>query len=366
MSNEDKPGLLYIMGIDWDWIFQRPQIIERHLEETNDVTVIFPRSILKFFARSRSDYPQHYKILWTLPLQEKIKIIGKISRLLNRHIFRDIQKYETIVIGYPLYYRYIPRDYPGMLIYDCMDNHETLYCCRSGVQELLRQEKALIAHSGLVFASSQQLLEKLQKYDISPMPRMVLLRNGAEAPEGLSHIARPVCRTRYKIGYIGTIAEWFDRDLILKSLQRISDIEYHLVGPISIVLPDNESRLIAEGIVPHDLLYGIAQSYCCLVMPFRLDETVLCVDPVKLYEYIAMGKCIVAVFYPEIERFGDFVYFYHSDTDYIQLLDSLKMKGFPPKYTSRQRQDFLEGNSWKVRFATWDKAVNDRKQRVFP
>ena len=366
MSNRDKPRILYIMGIDWDWIFQRPQIIEQHLEKDNNVTVVFPRSILKLLKRRHLNYPERYRILWTLPLQEKIKAIGAVHRLLNRHVFRDIREHETTVIGFPLYYRYIPRDYSGTLIYDCMDNHESLYSYYAGVPELLRQGKLLMARSHLVFVSSQRLMEKLQRYDICPMPRMVLLRNGAKYPSKLPSIAQPVrpevSQMPYKIGYIGTVAEWFDRDLILESLRQIRDIEYHLIGPVNITLPQHESRLIMEGIVSHEHLYDTVGVCVCLVMPFKVNETVLYVDPVKLYEYIVMGKCILSVFYPEIERFEDFVYFYHSTWEYIQLLQQLKKQGFPPKYTSRQRQDFLVKNSWDARFDIWDNAVKDLRQ----
>lgn len=364
MGETGKGKLLYIMGIDWDWIFQRPQIIERHLEENYDVTVVFPRSILKIFSACQSCYPQHYRILWTLPLQERIKIIGKLSWLLNHRSFRNIEEYGMVVIGFPLYYRYIPRDYPGILIYDCMDNHEALYPYHAGVEELLRQEQELASTSRLVFTSSQMLMKKLQKYNKESLSRMVLLRNGVEIPAQLPDVARPSTKPLYKIGYIGTIAEWFDMDLLLKSLKAVEGIEYHLIGPSGIELPDNEEGIIAEGIVPHDSLYEVVQPYSCLVMPFQPNETVLYVDPVKLYEYIAMGKCIIAVYYPEIERFKDFVYFYRGGSDYIQLLTSLKKKGFPPKYTSWQRRYFLEENSWQTRFSIWDSAVRNVESRL--
>lgn len=363
MGREGKASLLYVMGIDWNWIFQRPQIIAHYLEQSYEVTVVFPQSILKLFHRKKEDYPKQYQILWTLPFQEKISIIGKLSRLLNRHIFRGVLRYEMIVIGFPLYYRYIPRNYCGTLIYDCMDNHEALYRYRRGMPELLRQEKELIAHSSLVFTSSLQLMKKLQQYKIDTMPQIILMRNGVMEAEQLQPIACPIYKGLHEIGYFGTIAEWFDKKLILESLQLIDDIEYHLIGPVNIELPEDEGRLIAEGVICHEQLYDAVKSYSCLIMPFLVNETVMCVDPVKLYEYIAMGKCIVAVFYEEIERFQDFVYFYHSGQEYICLLKELKQQGFPPKYNERQRQAFLEENSWAARFAVWDKAVREASNK---
>lgn len=358
MGENGKEKLLYIMGVDWDWIFQRPHIIEHHLEEKNDVTVVFPRSILKFFSKFHSRHPRYGRILWTLPLQEKVKAIGKLSRLLNRHVFQDIYKYRTIVLGYPLYNRYIPDDYGGLIIYDCMDNYEALYPYPAGVSDILRQEKCLVERSSLLFVSSQALMEKLMRYQIATMAHMVLLRNGTYIPEKLPSISLPKRQQQYWVGYFGTIAEWFDANLLVKSLEQVDDIEYHLIGPSCILLPKHP-RLIMEGVVEHDFLYPAMQPCSCLIMPFQLNETVLYVDPVKLYEYIVMGKCIIAVYYPEIARFEDFVYFYHSFEEYIQILQELKQKGFPPKYTDQQRQAFLERNSWQERFRVWDEAVKE-------
>ena len=92
------------------------------------------------------------------------------------------------------------------------------------------------------------------------------------------------------------------------------------------------------------------RSYDCLIMPFVVNDIVRFVDPVKLYEYIAFGKCIVSIYYPEIERFRDFVFFYRTPEEYRKLLDKLTESGFPPKYTDVQRENFLKENTWNMRY----------------
>lgn len=96
--------------------------------------------------------------------------------------------------------------------------------------------------------------------------------------------------------------------------------------------------------------YIIAKSI--LIMPFVLDDVVLYVDPVKLYEYIAWGKCIICSYYPEIEHFSDFVYFYQNEDEYIQLINEMCEKGFPAKYCKRQQEEFLKQNTWDSRMYT--------------
>ena len=87
-------------------------------------------------------------------------------------------------------------------------------------------------------------------------------------------------------------------------------------------------------------------------MPFLVNEIVSAVDPVKLYEYISFGKCIISVYYQELEHFRDFVYFYRTKKEYLELLDNLCQTGFPTKYNEEQRAEFLASNDWKERYHT--------------
>ena len=41
-----------------------------------------------------------------------------------------------------------------------------------------------------------------------------------------------------------------------------------------------------------------------MIMPFKLNELVKSVDPVKLYEYINYNKPIISIFYQEIKRYS--------------------------------------------------------------
>lgn len=181
MQNKSKKKLLYIMGIDWDWIFQRPQIIEQHLEESYDVTVIFPRSILKWRPGRRKLHstalPSHFKILWTLPFQEKNPAIGWLARKLFSFVFRDSNRFDVIVIGYPLYYRYIPASYQGKLVYDCMDYHKALYPDSKSLPRLLEQEDALASRCDLLIVSAEKLAWEMQT-KVTASERIRLIRNG--------------------------------------------------------------------------------------------------------------------------------------------------------------------------------------------
>jgi len=332
------------MGIDWEWIYQRPQIIAEYLQKDYDVTVIFPRH---FWKKSLSKNLQTIKmlILKTIPYMEKIKLVEKTASLINKKVFRDLDQYDYIYIGYPLYARYIPDTYTGKIIYDCMDNHEALYPDKKRVEKLIFQEKRLIHRCDLLFVSSEVLLHKMD--NLAGKTKSILIRNGMLNQE-IMDIKKACIKEVYDIGYIGTISKWFDIDTIVQSLEIKKNIRYQLIGPCEVKY--QHERIKYYDVIEHNKLGVIVESFDCLIMPFQINDIVSAVDPVKLYEYIAFGKCIISVYYPEIERFSEFVYFYEDTQQYVALLDELMEKGFPPKYSKLQQESFLRENSWEQRY----------------
>ena len=340
-----KERMLYIMGIDWQWIYQRPQIFAEKLAQDYQVTVLFPRSIMTKNTSLPSVEGIEFRILWTFPYQEKNHLIGKLAEMFHAKIFKDINSFQYIYVGYPLYARYIPENYQGKIIYDCMDNHEALYPDRPRAYRIVNQENLLIKRCDLLIASAKLLQDKIDK--VAGYSKSVLIRNGVKIGE-VCEVRKPVVRDRYSLGYIGTIAEWFDYELIENSLKIMDNIDYQLVGPADRQV--KRPGIVYHGKVSHEKLNDVVKDYDCLIMPFGVNEIVEAVDPVKLYEYIAFGKCIISIYYPEVERFKEFVYFYKDVDEYIGLLQELTKKGFPPKYSNEQQEKFLQQNTWEQRY----------------
>lgn len=354
----EKKSILYIMSIDWKWIYQRPQILAEKLGEDYDVTVIFPRFIWKKISSKDKHSNLFLCPLWKLPFQERCNGLLKISGWINRKVLRDIHKYDYIYAGYPLYARYIPDTYQGKVIYDCMDNYEAMYPLKKSLGKLIALEENLVKKCNLLIVSSAVLRQKMDK--IAGYEKSILIRNGMGAGFMLD-IKEPCKKEIYDICYIGTISSWFDMEMIKKSLESNQTIRYQLIGPYEEKVTD--SRIHYYGALEHSKLSDAVKDYDCLIMPFKLNDIVEAVDPVKLYEYIAFGKCIISVYYPEIDRFSDFVYFYRTEEEYIKLLNELGAKGFPPKYCKEQQEKFLNNNTWEQRYQLLRREIRKMEEK---
>lgn len=338
------------MGIDWAWIYQRPQILAEHLCKDFDITVAYPvkvwdRNIVRE-SKKRKSFIRHLK-LWVFPFQGKNSLIGKFSDFYLYRVMKGCYQYGYLYIDYPIFINFIPEDYNGYIIYDCIDDYERM-CINDYMRNKVRDaERLLIQRSHCIFASSQRLVDKIKQ--INREKKVTLVRNGTSYNK-IYTLKETKERKQYHIGYIGTIAEWFDKKLIIESVERHTELTYHLIGPSTEEDKNNSEKIIFEGIVDHSELYAFVEYYDCLVMPFVINEVVRAVDPVKLYEYVTFGKCIVSVYYEELDHFRDYVYFYTTNEDYDRLMSDLIKKGFPAKYTSKQQKKFLMENRWEERY----------------
>ena len=354
--------MLYIMGIEWNWIFQRPQVLALELEKEYDLTVVCTKQPVHA-KRQNNRQPERLLELYQIPFQEKNRLAAAVAWHMHTKILGDVSVYDIIWVGYPLFGRYIPDDYRGTVVYDCMDNFEALYQDRKekNLRRVCAEELRLLRRADMVFASSLKLKEKL--LSMCPGKEITLIRNGYSnkisviQPEISYNGAVTSGRLpdynfnrQYVLGYIGTISEWFDSELIRDSLKEHAGIRYDLIGPVADHQQIQDERVSYRGVIEHNHLGSVVEELDCLIMPFKINDVILYVDPVKLYEYIAWGKCIIAGWYPEIDRFRDFVYFYHDGQEYQELLTELAEKGFPAKFTQDMQEKFLEENSWHARF----------------
>lgn len=351
--NGDGPSvmkkILYLMGIDWYWIKQRPQFLALELNKDYNVTVVYLSEVFKHISlRQEKDELSNCKRVAAIPYRDKNKVAFLIEKFLIRMSIGNINTYDLVWICHPNLYKYIANNYKGKIVYDCMDDHIALCNDKIIKKEIKKNESQLIKKADVIFASSQFLKEKMEK--MGGNEKINLCRNGFDY-KIIQEPKKAEKKNRYIIGYIGTIAEWLDFSLIQDSLQMNSKIEYHFIGPLSVDYDFQESNIVHEGVVEHSELHNKVKEYDALIMPFVINDVVIAVDPVKLYEYISMGKCVISVWYKEIDRFKPYVYFYKNKQEYEDLINELCSRGFPPKYNKVQQKEFLGNNTWQKRYS---------------
>jgi len=344
------------MHVDWNWIKQRPHFVAEGLSREHDVLVLYR---LGATSPSQATYFETQLALSPLlPVPWSRKSLRWATQPLQRgwisHAARHFNP-DLIWLTYPSLVDFLPRELLSLpIVYDCMDDALAFKGGNSRTELLAQFEAQLVNTSAEILCSSAHLGEVLVGRYGDIRQKLHLVRNGISSRllgNCVSNAEReksPRANGRFKIAYIGTIAEWFDFDTLLECLGERPEIEFHLVGPVAVARLPRHDRLHYHPPVSHDGLREYAGQFDAYVMPFQICPLIEAVDPVKLYEYLAFGKEVISVRYREIERFGEFVHFYSTKAEFSRLIDDL-IKGTLRRKNTPGCRAFLEQNTWRVR-----------------
>ena len=348
--------ILFVNSAEWNQLLGRYQMLYYEAAKKHDCTVLDSK---KVFRRKSLKYtnpmPEKYRRALIFPYQYESRLSRFLTGLSYKRQLRDINDFDVVIVSGPELFRYIPKSYKNSLVYDCFDLHGRFSKVKGRAEKTYEQERLGSLRSKVVFASAQKLEEHIK--ELAPEANTVLVRNGIS---GLSfyEVKKPELKENYKIAFFGGVRFWVDLHILKSTIDDCPNIEYRIIGPIGTKI-ESHDRIVYEGSCKREELYERVSDCDALIMPFNISELTEAVDPLKMYEYIDFGKCIIASYYDEISRFEPFVYFYHNENEYVELIKKLSSEGFPPKYDGKMQRELLEESTWEKRFEIMDRALSE-------
>ncbi len=139
-------------------------------------------------------------------------------------------------------------------------------------------------------------------------------------PVDIERLPRPI------IGYFGTISERINLDIISALGKRFPSASIVMIGPVHLpvqMLPQ-APNIHYLGLRRHAQLPAYAQAFDVALIPFRITNATLKLNPVKTLEYLAAGLPVVATRLPDLERFYDHVvHIADSPEEFVNTVESL-------------------------------------------
>ncbi len=195
-------------------------------------------------------------------------------------------------------------------VYECYDDYPR--ASGSGFDDKVWQdEKQVLEVADLSFATAQSILEARIPY----ARRLELLPNGVpdfffersipDADDLIHKLPHP------RIGYLGNIFSYLDFPLLEELCQRHPEWHLVLVGPVESERAVAGLRRFANahflGRRPYDQVPSILRALDVGLIPFVDNQFTRAINPLKLYEYLAVGLPTVATRLPELERFENVI-----------------------------------------------------------
>jgi hypothetical protein len=352
--------VLYLMHVDWGWIRQRPHHLAEGLAARHDVQVLYPVSWRRSALTAQASAVRRRGIV-QVPLRRRWSVAAAANSAWYGSAVRGALaafQPDVVWVTHPRLEPLLPDPLPRgtALVYDCMDDAVSFPDTRVESRGVPEAEARLGRRAAQTFTSSDRLAALLASRGFA-RERIEVVRNAAP-----DEAAAPLPPTGRSAGaplrglYYGTISSWLDFDALVAALDAVPELTVELVGPREARVPEHP-RLRIRGPVPHDALPGLAREADVLLVPFRRTPLVEAVDPVKMYEYVALGREIVCLRWPEVEQFAPFAHLYDSPSHLVSVIQGLARGALPPRGSAEERSAFLQRNRWASRVEQVENAL---------
>jgi glycosyltransferase involved in cell wall biosynthesis len=213
--------------------------------------------------------------------------------------------------------------------------------------ERLQRNLAELAHGcDASVCTSASLAEDLRRAGADPLvvPHGVdveqFSRDG-EPPSDLDHLERPL------IGCVGLIDEYVSFASLRAVADRLDRGTVVLVGPANTdTAPLNHPRIVLLGARPYETMPAYMSAFACCLIPFERTSLTAGVDPIKLREYLAAGRPVVASALPAIMPYGDVVKLVQDPDQFADAVISTLKEGNDSPEARRRRRERVVGETW--------------------
>ena len=380
-----EPDIFVLSIIDWDFRFQRSQHLAIELANSGRRVFYFEmmrhagdRSIAKIRDNLYRIRLSSRSIGYLQPYFGQADDEQKTAWFEEFCAICDVVQataFKQVIVQHPYWWQFarsLPPEF--QLIHDCMDDISGFSNTDDFVLEM---ERDMTRNCDILVVSSDALHEKYKDIQAPRLIRNAVniehLSNDKATNHGIFKQNYPSLQLQLKstpsadcevirIGYVGAIAEWFDADLVRQVAMKEPHYEFHLCGDVS-----SKGATAALSDLDNVTMYGeigyrdvpsFLRRMDVLIIPFKITPIIEACDPVKFYEYSAVGKPTVATPLPELNRVSDLVYLASSAEEFRQKIRNAFDRRGDRDFTSAL-QEYARRNTWHQRGRDFLEALED-------
>lgn len=287
---------------------------------------------------------QHPSYAHPLLLETPVEFTKTVLERIARADLGAVKK--TLIVSYPHFSvaRHINTFNTSgwSTVYDCRDDWEAFQKVGAAPWYAPSVERFTVNNCDASFCVSGPLRDKIAQMTRS---RPVEVSPNGYDGSFLSAGYSPQPSTPVKIGYFGHLSDrWFDWPALAQMARARPHYTFEIIGhlgPKSVDVPDNVKLL---GPKTHPEICEIAKYWSTAIIPFKMGPLADAVDPIKIYEYFALGLPVVSFRMPQIDSYP-YTKTVETTADFVLALDaSLERRPEPGAFEA-----FLSDNTWDHR-----------------
>jgi glycosyltransferase involved in cell wall biosynthesis len=374
---ENRPDpIVCISDLFWDehWSSEQ-QLMSRLADRCRVLYVERPVSLLSFFTgssdasvgrqfwrslRGRLRHQSNTLKILTPPPILPLRYVGVVNRfnewIRRRAILRALKELDART---PVLWIYAPD--AGRVVGKLGEQFSLYYCADdwaaspqwwNRASDIRARENELASKVNLVVGTSSKIANKWDK----SFGKSVFISNGAdvasfkrardidlEMPADLDRIPHP------RVGYVGFIDVRFDTRLYETLARTRPDWNFVIVGPLMEKHVDlsplkRMPNVHFLGARSRQELPAYLKGFDVCTIPYICDTWSESIFPLKLFEYLAAGRPVVATALPELQPFRDYVHIASTGDEFKTALESSLANPLP-----QVSDAFLADNSWDAK-----------------
>jgi hypothetical protein len=363
------PPIICIAPVEWHGLRQRPQVLMEYFREKTQVFYLDPVGLRSarlsdirrmgkklLHTACKRKYGESLKNIeivtpWYVPFEWAPRINDIFFYRLARKIKETCRKKVIVWIGSPsplAIHMLNQLDY-ALSVYDCMDDFPAFH---NNSKNIYEHEKQILKRVDIVLTASNALYDKVlpNARRVLMAPNGVDLRRFHQFPDAVER-PKDLPSGKTIIGYHGIIGEWFDLELICRLAQCRPKWKFVLIGPkaMNIKRSTVPHNVIFLGQKPHDMLPMYVSFFDVGIIPFTESQVSYHSNPIKAYEYLAMGVPVVSTPIAELMHLKEVVYTASGYENFLQGIEYALDQAHSENRV-KERLSVAEAHSWDMVF----------------
>lgn len=378
VGRSESRGLVIVLApIDWAFRVQRPQHLATDFANRGyDVIYVNPTVYYLPLRRTRA-------LIRTVDDVRIVSLLGKsgtargrylgsslidddLSESISQCLRRTATKHsagrrQVLMLQQPGWLPVALRLGEMRIVADWMDLHRGFTAIDGGV---ISKENEAWWLPDAVNCTSQSILEELH---ISQSQLTSIVPNGCN-PEHWRRNHRNTDSPKdgpLTVGYFGAVADWFDAEPLVALHRDSPDVQIEVVGEVTDLATratlESLERVCLLGEVPYQELPEKVRSWTVGLIPFKINDLIKATNPVKLFEYAALGLPVVATPIPEVIRTSEFVNGVYVATP-AEFPAAVRRAILEREKSRAELLQFAARNTWQERAGELEKLFRDHSK----